>query len=89
MSKPTRVTQYWQNKFDAKIIEIFQPEDYNPSPEWHLTYRRVRLIHHPESSCVFCEEYHTHLSALDDPMCIEVDLKEFIMWDSLYKNPDI
>lgn len=90
MAKYTnRVTQYWQNKRTAHIIEIFQEEDYKQSPEWNLEFRRVRLLHHPESECVFAEDYGVCLSALDDPLVIEIDLKEYNYLNMVYSNPDI
>lgn len=83
------VTQYWQIKTTGEIMTISQPEDHVFAPEWHLAYRRVRLLHHPESCCVFCEDYGTCLSALDDPAVEEVDLIDYRYWMLIYNNPDI
>ncbi|EGL8313621.1 hypothetical protein K2A41_004197 [Salmonella enterica subsp. enterica serovar Braenderup] len=84
-----QVDQYWQVRTTGQIMLIRQPENHVFSPEWHLNYRRVRLLHHPESTCVFVEDYGTCLSALDDPCVVELDLKEYKYWNLIYSNPDI
>lgn len=85
-----RVTQYWQSKRVAEtIIEIFEREDREWDPTWHLEHRRVRLLHHPESECVFIEDLYDQCSALDDPCTIELTLREYKYWKMVYDNPDI
>lgn len=83
------VTRYWQDKKTAQVIMTRQPENYKPSPEWHIYFREVRLLHHPESDCVFAEDVGTCLSALDDPLVVEVDLETYNYWNLIYSNPDI
>lgn len=83
------VIRYWQDKKTAQVIMTKQPENYKPCAEWHIYFREVRLLHHPESACVFAEDAGTCLSALDDPCVIEVDLETYNYWNLIYSNPDI
>lgn len=85
-----RVTQYWQSKKTPEvIIEVFEPEDKEWDKTWHLEYRRVRMLHHPESCCVFVEDYHDLCSALDDPCTVELNIPDYKYWKLIYENPDI
>lgn len=82
-------TQYWQVKSTGLIMIISQPEDHVFAPEWHLAYRRVRLLHNPSKGEVMCEDFGTCLSFLDDPAYSEVDLEDYKYWTLIYNNPDI
>lgn len=87
MAKYEPKREYWQVKTTGEIMIC--PVVETRSPEWHLAYRRVRLLHHEESECVFLEDFGTCLSALDDPSVVELDIDEYNYWKMIYDNPDI
>lgn len=78
--------EYWQVKATGEIMTVPKGER---SVEWMKAYRPVRLLHHPESDCVFVEDATTCLSALDVPCVIELNMEEYKYWKMIYDNPEI
>lgn len=81
--------EYWQVRANGDIMECPAAPR---SEEWHRAYRRVRLYHHPESDCVFVEDYfisdelqRRHWAAQAE----EVPLDVYKYWKMIYDNPDI
>ena len=87
MAKYEPKREYWQVKTTGEIMIC--PVVETRSPEWHQAYRRVRLLRHEESECVFLEDFGACLSALDDPSVVELDIDEYNYWKMIYDNPDI
>lgn len=80
--------QTWQNKMTGQIIECsgsFVPL----SPEWHLTFRRVRLLRHRVTGELTIEDATVETSARENPDIYEMTLVEYREWRTLMDNPDI
>ncbi len=82
---------YIQNKVDGRVWEGEISDSDRKSQQWNMRHRRVRLLHHPESDCVFCEDYDTPewQSSMCDGMVHEVDIEQWLWLKTLYENPDL
>lgn len=80
-------TEYWQDKRNGQVFEC--PADQERSQEWLSAFRKVRLLHHPESCCLMVEDVGTCMSYLDDPLVVEIDLEAYNWWKLIYENPEI
>lgn len=80
---------YIQDKMTGEIREGIITLAERRNPHWNMRNRRVRLLHHAESDCVFCEDWDTPTWQSSLAVADEIDLEEFIWLKTLYANPDL
>jgi hypothetical protein len=80
---------YIQDKMTGKIWEGEITLEQHRDPKWNMRHRRVRLLHHPESDAVFCEDWNIPDWQSSLSVANEINLEEFIWLKTLYDNPDL
>lgn len=84
-----RITEIWQDRSTGKVFSTDVPPEHVRDESWHRCVRRVRLYHHPESDCVFIEDYDADQSVHHENQAVEVTLDIYNYWNTIYKNDDL